>query len=115
MKNMTSTEAQKAYNKLPTTSSPEDFLEGLGNWGLNEREYRLAKRLAKIATGVLKKKYKKLTPREKKLASKYIPEEIKTKQYPRKQAIAIGISRAVAKAKKTSHKSNIQRIMDKYR
>jgi len=61
------------------------------------------------------KKRKKLTPREKKLASKYISEEIRTKQYPHKQAIAIGISRAVTSVKKTSHKSNIQRIMDRYR
>jgi hypothetical protein len=51
------------------------------------------------------KKYRKLTPKEKKLSSKYISEEIETKQYPRKQAIAIGISRAKAKAKaeKKSH------------
>lgn len=62
-----------------------------------------------------KKSYRKLTARERKLASKYIPEEIETGQYPRKQAVAIGISRAVSKAKKVSRKSEIQRIMDRYR
>lgn len=54
------------------------------------------------------KKYRKLTPKEKKLASKYIPEEIETGQYPRKQAVAIGISRAKAKVK-TEKKSRSRR------
>ena len=72
-----------------------------------------------------KKPYRKLTPRERELASKYIPEEIKTGKYHHEQAVAVGISRAVATAKKTSHKyeygtkrlrkSEIQRIMDRYR
>ena len=61
------------------------------------------------------KKRKKLTSREKKLASKYISEEIRTRKYPHKQAIAIGISRAVTKTKKSFRKSEIQRIMDRYR
>ena len=47
------------------------------------------------------KTYPKLTNRVQKLASKYISEEIETGQYPRKQAIAIGISRAKAKIKKS--------------
>jgi hypothetical protein len=36
----------------------------------------------------------KLTGTARKLASKYIEEEIETGQYPRSQAVAIGISRA---------------------
>ena len=47
------------------------------------------------------KTYPKLINRVQKLASKYIAEEIETGQYPRKQAIAIGISRAKAKIKKS--------------
>ena len=62
-----------------------------------------------------KKKYPKLTPKEIGLASKYIAEEIETGQYPRKQAIAIGISRARASAKKDkATKSKISRIVTKY-
>ena len=61
-----------------------------------------------------KKKYPKLTPREKRLASKYIAEEVETGQYPCKQAIAIGISRAKAAAKGRSPKAKIERIMEKY-
>lgn len=41
-----------------------------------------------------KKKYKKLTKREQKLASKYIAEEFRTKKYEPEQAKAIGINRA---------------------
>lgn len=61
-----------------------------------------------------KKKYPKLSPREKELASKFIAEEITTGQYPRKQAIAIGISRATAASKKPSRKSKIASIMERY-
>jgi hypothetical protein len=60
-------------------------------------------------------KRKKLTTGEKKLASRYIAEEIETGRYPRKQAIAIGISRARASAKKTIHKPAIASIMARYR
>ena len=60
-------------------------------------------------------KRKKLTAGEKKLASRYIAEEIETGKYPRKQAIAIGISRAKAGAKKASHKPAIKRIMARYK
>ena len=35
------------------------------------------------------KKKRKLTAKEKRLASRYIAEEIETEKYPRKQAIAI--------------------------
>lgn len=50
-------------------------------------------------------KRKKLTKRQQKLASKYIGEEMRVKKggrkkYPRKQAIAIGISRARKATKK---------------
>lgn len=41
-----------------------------------------------------RKKYPKLTTREKELAKKYVPEEVRTKKYERKTAVAIGLSRA---------------------
>ena len=63
----------------------------------------------------MKKKKRKLTVKEKRLASQYIPEEIETGKYPRKQAIAIGISRARAAAKKTGHRHSIASIMAKYK
>ena len=58
---------------------------------------------------------RKLTREERKLASRYIPEEIKTKQYPRTTAIAIGISRAQADVRKIRRKREIDRIMARYR
>jgi hypothetical protein len=61
------------------------------------------------------KKKRKLTAKEKRLASQYISEEIETRKYPRKQAIAIGISRARAAAKKTSHNHSIASIMKRYK
>jgi hypothetical protein len=61
-----------------------------------------------------KKKRKKLTREEKRLAARFIGEEIKTKEYPRKQAIAIGISRARSAAKKARRKSAIESIMARY-
>jgi hypothetical protein len=61
------------------------------------------------------KTLRKLTHAERKLASLYIPEEIKTKQYPRKTAIAIGISRAQADVRKTRRKRAIDRIMARYK
>ena len=63
----------------------------------------------------MKRKYPKLSPKEKGLASKYIAEEMDTGQYPRKQAIAIGINRARASAKKDkATKSKISLIVAKY-
>ncbi len=38
---------KEAYNLLPTTAKPSDFLVGHGNWGLNEAEYNVAKIIAK--------------------------------------------------------------------
>lgn len=35
-----------AYNSLPITASPGEFLAGHGNWGLEEHEYKVAKILA---------------------------------------------------------------------
>ena len=61
------------------------------------------------------KKHKKLTLAEKRLASRYIAEEVKTRQYPHKQAIAIGISRARAGLKKTKRKQLIKSIMSRYK
>ena len=60
------------------------------------------------------KKMKKLTRRERKLASRYIAEEIETEKYPHKQAIAIGISRAREQTKKTIRENEISRIMSRY-
>ena len=56
-----------------------------------------------------KKKYKKLTPREKKLASRFVPQEFHA-GYRGTQAVAIGISRARAQAEK----EKINKIVDKY-
>ena len=44
-----------------------------------------------------------------------IAEEIETEKYPRKQAIAIGISRARAATKKTSRRHSIAGIMKRYK
>jgi len=55
------------------------------------------------------KKYPKLRGQSRKLAGKFIAEETRA-GYPRKQAIAIGISRARASEKK----SKIHAIADKY-
>jgi len=51
----------------------------------------------------------RLTGKVRELASKYIAEEIETDQYPRKQAIAIGISRAVAETKRTKKNRTAKR------
>jgi hypothetical protein len=57
---------------------------------------------------------KKLKGKARMLASKFIAEEIQTRKYPRSQAIAIGISRAKAKAKKESFQSRLETIIKKY-
>jgi len=49
------------------------------------------------------------------LASKYIAEEMKTKKYPRKQAIAIGISRAKTDAKKKQSVTRLKRLLKTYK
>ena len=56
----------------------------------------------------------KLQNRTKELASEYIAEEMKTRQYPRKQAIAIGISRAKAKSKKVRTMNRVHNLLSKY-
>ena len=56
-----------------------------------------------------KKKYKKLTPRERKLASRYIPQEFRAK-YRGTQAVAIGISRA----RQQTARERIDKIVKKY-
>ena len=61
------------------------------------------------------KSRRKLTRAERILASRYIPEEIETKQYTRKAAIAIGISRAQADVRKARRKRAIDRIMARYK
>ena len=52
----------------------------------------------------MKSPRKKLTKKEKQLASKYIAEEFETRKYKPKQAIAIGISRARSAVKKKAKK-----------
>jgi hypothetical protein len=49
------------------------------------------------------------------LASDFIAEEMRTKKYPRKQAIAIGISRARAASKKATEDAKFKAILRKYR
>jgi hypothetical protein len=61
-----------------------------------------------------KKKRPKLRGKVRDLTSEFIAEEIRTKQYPRAQAIAIGISRARSLAKKTARKKQLQAILDKH-
>ena len=41
---------KEAYEHLPTTVPPEQFLAGQGNWGLTENEYKIAIILAKALT-----------------------------------------------------------------
>jgi len=57
----------------------------------------------------------KLRGRTKELASRFIAEETKTGQYPRKQAIAIGISRAKAESKKVQTMNRVRNLLSKYR
>ena len=61
------------------------------------------------------RKTKKLTGRARKLASKFIAEEVRTGKYPRKQAVAVGISRARAEAAEESRRTKISAIMERYR
>jgi len=42
------------YNALPVTSTPAEFLAGIGNWGLTEEEHKLATSLAKRIIGEVK-------------------------------------------------------------
>lgn len=56
-----------------------------------------------------KKKFKKLTTREKKLASRYVPQEFHA-GYEGRQAVAIGLSRAREQARK----ERVGKIVDKY-
>lgn len=62
-----------------------------------------------------KRKYPKLRGETREKASKYVAEEVRTGKYPRKQAIAIGISRARAAAKKHERVSLIDDIVKRYR
>ena len=61
-----------------------------------------------------KKTRAKLRGKTRSLASKFIAEEMRTRKYPRPQAIAIGISRAKAKVKKESFETRLQAIIEKY-
>jgi hypothetical protein len=63
---------------------------------------------------VLRKARSKLRGRARKLASKYIAEEMRTKKYPRKQSIAIGISRAKTKIKQERLQGDLRSLARKY-
>jgi hypothetical protein len=60
------------------------------------------------------KKRPKLNPRAKKLASKFIPQEARTRKYKRSQYVAIGISRAVAEDKRIKAREQLKAITRKY-
>jgi hypothetical protein len=64
---------------------------------------------------VKKKKKRKLRGEARALASKFIAEEVRTGKYPREQAVAVGISRAMAEASATRRSARILDIMDRYR
>lgn len=46
------------------------------------------------------KRYPKLSARAKKLAGKTVAEEMRTRKYPRRQAVAIGLARAREEARR---------------
>jgi hypothetical protein len=60
-------------------------------------------------------KRSKLRGRTRDRASKYIAEEMRTRKYPRKQAIAIGISRARSEAKKTRTMTTLAKLIREYK
>jgi hypothetical protein len=62
-----------------------------------------------------KPRKRKLVGNTRKLASKYIAEEVATGQYPRSQAVAIGISRAKREIGLKSQASKLTRLLKKYR
>lgn len=62
------------------------------------------------------RKFPKLRGKTRELASKFIAEEVKTHQYSRKQAVAIGISRARRAVSKTSRTlTRLEHLLTKYR
>jgi hypothetical protein len=63
-----------------------------------------------------KKNRTKLTGKTRELASKFIAEEMETHRYPRKQAVAIGISRARRAVSKTSRTlARLEHLLAKYK
>ena len=61
------------------------------------------------------RKRTKLTGKTRELASKFIAEEIETRKYPRKQAIAIGISRARQLSKSSPTTAHLKSVLKKYK
>ena len=61
-----------------------------------------------------RKNHPKLTGKTKQLASQFIAEEVHTHKYPRKQAIAIGISRARSKTKNDRKQQELSHLSLKY-
>jgi hypothetical protein len=61
------------------------------------------------------KKKPKLRGRTRELASRFVAEEIETHKYPRKQAIAIGLSRARQQTKVAHHTTRLRNILTKYK
>jgi hypothetical protein len=56
------------------------------------------------------KRRKRLTPRERELASRFIPQEHRTKKYSQEQAVAIGLSRA----RRRAGQEELDEIVKKY-
>lgn len=61
------------------------------------------------------RKRTKLTGKTRELASKFIAEEIETRKYPRKQAIAIGLSRARQLSKNSPTTTHLKNVLKKYK
>jgi hypothetical protein len=57
-----------------------------------------------------RRKYQKLTPRERELASEFIPEEHESGRFSHEAAVAVGISRA----RRQAEREKIRRIVSKY-
>jgi hypothetical protein len=82
----------------------EDAFRHHNRGGLHMARKSPARKSPSKKTPAKKRRYPTLNPRARALADKYIPEEIETGKYPLAQARAIGISRAVAQAKKEAHR-----------
>lgn len=62
-----------------------------------------------------KSQYRKLRGGTRKQASQFIAEETRTQQYSGKQAVAIGISRAIAEEKKRNTRTMLGNMVRRYK
>ena len=60
------------------------------------------------------KRTKSTNKRASELSSKFVAEEIRTGKYPRKQAVAVGLSRARTTLMKENHKRQLDAILTRY-